>query len=52
MKIPESKFCINLEDYGNTISATIPMALEIAKKQGQINIGDKIMLIGFGVGYP
>ncbi len=51
MKIPETKFCINLESYGNTVSASIPMALEIAKKQEQVHIGNKVMLIGFGVGY-
>ena len=51
LKIPEEKFCINMESYGNTVAATIPMALEIAIHKGQIKYGDKIMLVGFGVGY-
>jgi 3-oxoacyl-[acyl-carrier-protein] synthase-3 len=51
IKIPEEKFCINMQSYGNTVSATIPMALEIAMNQEQIKQGDKIMLVGFGVGY-
>lgn len=51
IKIPEEKFCINMENYGNTVSATIPMALEIALEQGEIRNNDKVMLVGFGVGY-
>lgn len=51
IKIPAEKFCINMESYGNTVSATIPMALEIAQGQKQIKPGDKVMLVGFGVGY-
>lgn len=51
MKIPEDRFYINLDSYGNTGSASIPMALEFVKRHGQISTGDKVMLIGFGVGY-
>lgn len=51
IRIPIEKFCINLELYGNTVSATIPMALEIAKEQKRINNRCRIMLVGFGVGY-
>ncbi len=51
IKIPEKKFCLYLETCGNTVSSTIPIALENAKKQGHIQVGDKIMLVGFGVGY-
>jgi len=51
LKIPMEKFCINMESYGNTVAATIPMAMEIASHKGQIKAWDKIMLVGFGVGY-
>jgi 3-oxoacyl-[acyl-carrier-protein] synthase-3 len=51
LRIPPEKFCINMESYGNTVSSTIPMALEIARAQGQVRTGDKVMLVGFGVGY-
>jgi 3-oxoacyl-[acyl-carrier-protein] synthase III len=51
IRIPEHKFCINMESYGNTVSATIPMALEIARTQKRIKEGDTVMLVGFGVGY-
>jgi 3-oxoacyl-[acyl-carrier-protein] synthase-3 len=51
MRISPDKFCINLETYGNTVSATIPMALEIAMRRGDVNPGARVMLVGFGVGY-
>ena len=50
IKIPKEKFCINNEHYGNTVSSTIPMALEIEIDKGNIKKGDKLMLVGFGVG--
>ena len=50
LDIPEEKFYINLEKYGNTVSSTIPIALKDALETGKIKRGQKIMLIGFGVG--
>jgi 3-oxoacyl-[acyl-carrier-protein] synthase-3 len=50
-KIPAEKFCINLESYGNTVSSTIPMALEIALNNKHVLPGQLLMLLGFGVGY-
>ncbi len=49
-KIPKEKFYIGMEDKGNTVSATIPIALEECWEQGLIQKGDKIVLAGFGVG--
>lgn len=49
--IPETKFCMNMEEYGNTVSATVPMALQIAIDKGEIQPGQRIMVVGFGVGY-
>lgn len=51
LNIPIEKFYINMEYYGNTVSASIPMALESALERGIIKAGDNIMLVGFGVGY-
>jgi len=51
LRIPKEKFSINLEFYGNTSSATIPMALEEALAQGQVQPGARVMVVGFGVGY-
>lgn len=51
LAIPTEKFCINLKTYGNTVSATIPMALEAAQARGELRSGQRVMLVGFGVGY-
>ena len=51
LKIPEKKFCINMENYANTVSSTIPMALEIAFQQKDIQSGNKVLIAGYGVGY-
>ena len=50
LDIPEEKFYINLEKYGNTVSSTIPIALKDALETGKVKRGQKVMLIGFGVG--
>lgn len=51
LKIPAEKFCIDLESSGNTVSSTIPIALERAINNGQVKSGDRLVLLGFGVGY-
>ncbi|HEX8176920.1 MAG TPA: ketoacyl-ACP synthase III [Pyrinomonadaceae bacterium] len=51
LKIPYEKFHVELENTGNTVSSTIPIALESARRQGRIKAGDTVALIGFGVGY-
>ena len=50
IKIPKDKFYINIEETGNTVSATIPIALSQCLEQNLIKEGDSVMLIGFGVG--
>ncbi len=49
--IPEEKFYFNMAEKGNTVSATIPIALRDAADEGKIQPGDTLMLVGFGVGY-
>lgn len=51
MKIPAEKFWIDMENCGNTVSSTIPIALESAIEKGRIKPGDRVALVGFGVGY-
>ncbi len=51
MKIPAEKFLFAMADCGNTVSSTIPIALEAAQAQGLLSEGAKLMLVGFGVGY-
>ncbi len=51
LKIPEEKLIIALEDTGNTVSATIPIALKKAMDKGKLKRGDKVLMAGFGVGF-
>jgi 3-oxoacyl-[acyl-carrier-protein] synthase-3 len=48
--IPEDKFLVHMEHCANTVSSTIPIALEHAYLAGRIRPGTRAMLIGFGVG--
>lgn len=50
IKIPKDKFYIDLEETGNTVSATIPIAISQCLTKGLIKEGNTVMLIGFGVG--
>lgn len=49
-RIPEEKMVYHLEHVGNTVSASIPLALEAYLADGRIECGQKIVLTGFGVG--
>ncbi len=51
MKIDAAKFLISMERIGNTVGSTIPIALSRAAADGVIRSGQRIMLVGFGVGY-
>jgi 3-oxoacyl-[acyl-carrier-protein] synthase-3 len=51
MGIPAEKFVIDMSDCGNTGSNTIPIALKRAIVEGKIRSGQRVMLVGFGVGY-
>lgn len=48
--IPREKFYTNMDHYGNTSSASVPMALHELDAKGLIHRGDKIILTGFGGG--
>ncbi|MBI4041996.1 MAG: ketoacyl-ACP synthase III [Deltaproteobacteria bacterium] len=51
MEIPQEKFFNNIERYGNTTAASIPIAFNEAKQAGRIKNGDLVMLAAFGSGY-
>ncbi len=51
MGIPQDRFVIAMSDTGNTVSATIPIALCEAAAAGQLRHGMRVALVGFGVGY-
>ena len=48
--LPRDKFYVNLEETGNTVSSTIPIALKQLDEAGELHPGMKVMLMGFGVG--
>ena len=48
--IPSDRVFVNLDRYGNTSAASIPLALDDANSQGRLRRGDHILLCGFGAG--
>lgn len=50
LKIPMEKFYMNLNQYGNTSSATIPIALNEMMEKGMLQKDDIILIVGFGGG--
>lgn len=50
LKIPRERSFINLDKYGNTSAASIPIALDEANRTGAIKHGDNILLVAFGAG--
>lgn len=50
LKIPEEKVFVNLQKYGNTSTASIPIALCEAIEEGKIQPGDNLVFVGFGAG--
>jgi 3-oxoacyl-[acyl-carrier-protein] synthase-3 len=50
LKLPLDKFVINVDRYGNTSTASIPIATVEAIEKGKLKPGDKIVLVGFGAG--
>jgi len=51
MKIPEEKMPIDVEDVGNTVSASIPLLIRRGMDRGLFRPGQRCVMAGFGVGY-
>jgi 3-oxoacyl-[acyl-carrier-protein] synthase-3 len=51
LNIPMSRVMVNLERYGNTSAASVPVALDEARREGRIRRGDIILLNAFGAGF-
>lgn len=51
MDIPREKFYMNIERFGNTSSASIPIALAEAAGKGMLRDGDRVALVAFGSGF-
>jgi 3-oxoacyl-[acyl-carrier-protein] synthase-3 len=50
LNFPTDKLMVNLDHYGNTSAASIPIALDEAVRTGRIGPGDRVLLIAFGGG--
>lgn len=50
LKVPLDKFIINVDRYGNTSTASIPIAAVEAVEQGKLKSGNKVVFVGFGAG--
>jgi 3-oxoacyl-[acyl-carrier-protein] synthase III len=48
--MPMDKFFTNLDKYGNTSAASIPIALDEAHRRGLISVDDHVLLVSFGAG--
>jgi 3-oxoacyl-[acyl-carrier-protein] synthase III len=49
--LPMSKVMVNVDRYGNTSSASIPLALEQALSEGRVRPGSVLLLVAFGAGF-
>jgi len=50
MRLPPHKTIVCMDETGNTVSASIPIALKRAIEQGKVGSGDIVVICGFGVG--
>jgi 3-oxoacyl-[acyl-carrier-protein] synthase-3 len=50
LRVPEEKMMINIDRYGNTSAASIPLALADAIDEGRLKPGEHVVFVGFGAG--
>lgn len=50
MGLPVEKLGVNIDRFGNTSAASIPLVLDEARREGRLSQGDLVMLLGFGGG--
>ena len=48
--LPMERVMVNIDEYGNTSTATIGLALHDALRQGRLKSGDRVLIAGFGSG--
>ena len=51
LKLPLDKLIVTVDEHGNTSAASIPLALDVAVRDGRIARGDTVMLEGVGGGF-
>ncbi|MCK6455559.1 MAG: ketoacyl-ACP synthase III [Phycisphaerae bacterium] len=50
LNVPESKMYTNIERFGNTSAASIPIGLDEVRRDGRVRDGDLVLLVAFGAG--
>ena len=50
MGLPMERFFVNLDEFGNTSAASVPIAFAQAMEQGRLSKGMNVILVGFGGG--
>ena len=51
LDLPMSRMYVNLDRYGNTSAASVPMALAEAANEGRLAVGDRVCIMAFGAGF-
>jgi 3-oxoacyl-[acyl-carrier-protein] synthase-3 len=51
LKLPMDKVVVTVDQHGNTSAASIPLALDVAVREGKVRRGDTVMLEGVGGGF-
>ena len=51
LDLPMDKMFINLDRYGNTSAASVPIALAEAVNEGRVKVGDNVTIVAFGAGF-
>jgi len=49
--IPQERLYVNVDQYGNTSAASIPIALDEARRRGRLKEGDVVVMVAFGAGF-
>jgi len=51
LNLPMDRMFVNLDRYGNTSAASVPIAMAEAVNEGRIKVGDRITIVAFGAGF-
>ncbi|NIA27813.1 MAG: 3-oxoacyl-ACP synthase, partial [Desulfobulbaceae bacterium] len=51
LKLPMDKVILTVQDHGNTSAASVPMALDVARRDGRVKPGQLVLMEAFGGGF-
>jgi 3-oxoacyl-[acyl-carrier-protein] synthase III len=51
LRIPQEKLMVIIQDHGNNIAASIPLALHIAIHENRLRRGDRVLILGTSAGF-